>query len=80
MSINSNNPLYHFYSGYNQNLNAKIRSASRFCVNSLGIKVKDITKILPEEKSAIEFCLQENFLKLNKDYFGKRDYIFIDLN
>lgn len=79
-TFNNNSPEYHNEISVEKNINSRIRSASKFCMKSLGIKVKDITKILPEEKSAIEFCLKENFLEIDNNYFGNRDYIFIDLH
>ncbi len=61
-------------------LNSRIRYAVANCKNNLGIKTNNLGGITLEEKTAIETCLQKNYLEKDNSYFGKRDSIFIDLN
>ena len=60
-------------------LMSRQRNAVQYCKKSLGIKTFNITKIDREDKTDIENCLHENFLKSNPKYFGNRDVVFLDL-
>ena len=81
VKINSqNNPSFRRLREQEILLNNRLRAAVTSCKNNLGIKTNNLGHISEEEKLSIETCLQNNYLKGDQDYFGKRDSIFIDLN
>ncbi len=61
-------------------LNLAVRTAVTTCKNGLGIKTTNLSHVTDEEKTAIENCIQKNFLDKDPNYFGNRDTIFLDLN
>lgn len=63
-----------------QEIVEKIRAATKYCKDITQIRTNDLSKISADEKTAIEKCLNNNFLSSNPDYFGTRETIFLDLN
>ena len=59
---------------------SRLRNAISHCKNSLEITVTHDRALKADQKVSFERCLTENYLlKYGKDYFGKRDLIYIDL-
>jgi len=58
----------------------RVRQAVQFCKAETGIVVGNDTKMSGDDRMAMERCLVQNFLlKKGMDYFGKKDFIFIDM-
>ena len=64
---------------FEHNLMKRQRAAVSFCKKISGVNTVNISKLTNEEKGSIEECLRDNFLSKDPNYFGKRDYIYIDL-
>ena len=59
---------------------SRLRNAISFCKESLDITVIHDRALKADQKLGFERCLAENYLlKYGKDYFGKRDLIYVDL-
>ena len=57
-----------------------LRNAISICKESLEITVIHERALKADQKLGFERCLAENYLlKYGKDYFGKRDLIYVDL-
>ena len=58
----------------------RLRDAIQFCKTDTGIKNKSDNKMNAAMRMTMEKCLVENYLmKHGNDYFGKRDFIYIDM-
>jgi hypothetical protein len=58
----------------------KLRDAIQFCKSETEIKNKSDQKMTPAMRMNMEKCLVNNYLlKHGMDYFGKRDYIYLDM-
>ena len=58
----------------------RLRHATQFCKDLLEIDARKDHFLGQEEKMNFERCLTEHFLmKKGMDYFGKRDFIYIDM-
>lgn len=58
----------------------RLRTAISHCKQALDITVTHDRALKADQKVGFERCLAENYLlKYGKDYFGKRDLIFVDL-
>jgi hypothetical protein len=58
----------------------RLRDAITFCKNSLELPFVHDSKLNAEQRVGFERCLVENYLVKNgNDYFGKRDFIYLDL-
>jgi hypothetical protein len=65
---------------HERNLMQKWRDAQSFCKELLSINQRTDEKMPIEDKVNFEKCLTENYLvKYGDDYFGKRDFLYIDL-
>ena len=61
-------------------LASRLRDAIGFCKQELEIKSNMDITLSYEERVNFEKCLTENYLmKHGFDYFGKRDFIYVDL-
>lgn len=74
------NPLFAELMNKEDEIVDKVRSAVSYCKGQCQVTTSDISKISSSEKEQIEVCLYENFLRENRNYFGERDTIFIDLH
>merc|ERR1711924_477444 len=58
----------------------RLRDAVDFCKEELEINAVSDLEVKYEERVNFEKCLTQNYLlKHGMDYFGKRDFIYIDL-
>ena len=61
-------------------LTKKLREAITFCKSALELPFTHDSKLKQEERESFEKCLVDNYLvKHGNDYFGKRDFIYLDL-
>jgi hypothetical protein len=64
---------------WEHNLMKRQRAAVSFCKKVNGINTVNISKLTNDDKSVLEGCLKDNFLKRDNDYFGRREHIYLDL-
>ena len=65
-------------------MHKRLREAIEFCSDDVesqyGIKFNSDHMMPPRERLAMEKCLTKNYLlKHGLDYFGKKDFIYIDM-
>ena len=63
-----------------RDLMKRLRTAIGFCKAETGITAKSDQEMKHEQRMAMERCLVQNYLlKHGMDYFGKRDFIYLDM-